>query len=201
MMRIIQWSIFVSLEGLMKWASRVLSRQYRAKNIVLSRTIYFCLSISFAAVSTSVFAAENIATPVDSNSRITVENTVVKGDETTVFFLTHPDIGDPNAGKPCPLNYYSVKLRPGLPDAKINLVAKGVCSGLMQKSRLLDNGDALMIVGDRLERWRAGKQIDSQAFSSMDADTRLPLNQLVVAFHKLDESSIFFCVHCICRHL
>jgi hypothetical protein len=160
----------------MQWVSRVLSRQYRARNMDMTRIIYFCLSISYAAVSTSVFAAENIATPVDSNSRITVENAVVKGDETTVFFLTYPDRGDPNSGKPCPLNYYSVKLRPGLPDAKVNLVAKGVCSGLMQKSRLLDNGDALMIVGGRLERWRAGKQIDSQAFSSLDAASTLRIS-------------------------
>lgn len=139
--------------------------QYSTKNL--------CWSFSLAAMSTAVFAAGNIAIPGDNNSRITVENAVVKGEETTVFFLTYPDIGDPNSGKPCPLNYYSVNLRPGLPTAKVEVVAKGVCSGLQQKSRLLDNGDALMIVGDRLERWRQGEQIDSRKFSSMEATSKL----------------------------
>lgn len=146
---------------------------YQFRRVVLRRLIYFCFPASVIAISPGLFAAENIATPGDSNSRITVENAVVKGSETTVFFLTYPDRGDPNSGKPCPLNYYSVKLRPGLPVANVDLVAKGVCSGLMQKSRLLDNGDALMVVGDRLERWRAGEQIDSQRFSSMDAASKL----------------------------
>jgi len=141
--------------------------------VVLPSSKCLCFLVSAVAISPALFAAEKIATPGDSNSRITVENAVVKGNETTVFFLTHPDIGDPNSGKPCPLNYYSVKLRPGLPGAKVDVVAKGVCSGLLQKSRLLDNGDALMIVGDRLERWRAGEQIDSQKFSSMDAASKL----------------------------
>ena len=123
--------------------------------------------------STNIIAAGNTLIPSDSNSRITVENAVVNGNETTVFFFTWPDMGDPNSGKPCPLNYYSVKLRPGLPSANADVVAKGVCGGMFQKSRLLDNGDALIIVRDRLERWRVGEQIRSQTFSSIDAVSKL----------------------------
>jgi len=123
--------------------------------------------------STHVLAAGNTLIPNDSNSRITVENAVIDGNETTVFFFTWPDIGDPNSGKPCPLNYYSVTLKPGLPFANADVVAKGVCGGLFQKSRLLDNGVALIIVRDRLERWRRGEQINSQTFSSIDAVSKL----------------------------
>jgi len=123
--------------------------------------------------STNIIAAGNTLVPSDRNSRITVENAVIDGNETTVFFFTWPDMGDPKSGKPCPLNYYSVKLKPGLPSANADVVAKGVCGGLFQKSRLLDNGDALIIVRDRLERWRGGEQIKSQTFSSIDAVSKL----------------------------
>jgi len=156
------------------------TQQFRRSNISqkqypgLASLTLSCLSglimITYVA---GLSAAENIARPVDSNSRIIIENAVVDGDETTVFFLTQPYPGDPNAGKPCPLNYYSLKLKPGLASAKVDVVAKGVCGGLLQKSKLLDNGDALMIVGDRLERWRAGEQINSQVFSSIKDTSKL----------------------------
>lgn len=117
--------------------------------------------------STFAWATGNILVPDDSNSRITVENAVVKGDETTLFYFTSPERGDPNAGMPCPLNYYSIKLKPGLPSVKADTVAKGICGGLFQKSRLLDNGDTLIIARDRLERWRIGKKLNSTTFSSI----------------------------------
>jgi hypothetical protein len=124
--------------------------------------------------STNPIAAGNTLIPNDSNSRIVVENAVVKGNKTTVFFYTYPDLGDPNSGKSCPLNYYSATFQPGLTSARTDVVARGVCgAGLFQKSRLLDNGDALIIVRDRLERWRAGEQINSRTFSSIDAVSKL----------------------------
>ncbi len=131
-----------------------------------------CLSF-LCVFSCQALAAGNVLTPSDTNSRITVENAVVNGNETTIFFLTWPDLGDPNSGKDCGLNYYSATFKPGLPSARADVVAKGVCSGLLQKSRLLDSGDALIIARDRLEQWRAGERIKSQAFSSIDATSKL----------------------------
>jgi hypothetical protein len=131
------------------------------------------LSIAVALFSAVTFAAGNTLVPGDTNSRVTVENAVVKGNETTVFFLTWPYLGDPNSGKTCPLNYYSVTLKPGLPTARADVVAKGVCGGLFQKSRLLDNGEALIIIRDRLERWQSGEQIRSDSFSDFDAASKL----------------------------
>lgn len=128
-----------------------------------------CLLIGSAQLG----AAGNVLIPGDTNSRITVENAVVEGERTTVFFLTWPYLGDPDSGKPCPLNYYAVTLQPGLPGMPVETVAKGVCSSLFQKSRLLDDGDALLIVGDRLERWRQGERVDSRAFSAIDAISAL----------------------------
>lgn len=138
-----------------------------------TRILILCILVTQSIFSLRLYAAENIATPPDTNSWIVVENAVVNGDETTVFFLTRPDIRDPEARNPCPLNYYSVKLTTGLPVARPLVVARGVCGGAFQKSRLLDNGEALIIVRDRLERWRAGEQIDSRTFSSMDAVSKL----------------------------
>ena len=135
---------------------------------ICSRLLYLLFAVPVLA-----YSAENISTPPDTNSWITVENAVVKGNETTVFFFTRPDIRDPEARNPCALNYYSVTLSPGLPAARPEVVAKGVCGGAFQKSRLLDNGDALIIVRDRLERWRGGEKINSEKFSSIAAVSKL----------------------------
>ena len=116
----------------------------------------------------NVVASGATLIPDDTNSRITVENAVINGDKTTVFFYTSPHLGDPGAGKPCPLNYYSVTLKHGLPTAKADIVAKGVCGGLFQKSRLQDNGEALILIRDRMERWQAGDKINSRTFSSIN---------------------------------
>lgn len=105
----------------------------------------------------------------DSNSRLVVENAVVRGDETMVLFYTWPDLGDPQSGKPCPLNFYTVNLRPGLADARANPVARGVCGNATAEGRLLDNGDVLIVALDRLERWRGGKRVAGQVFGSLEA--------------------------------
>lgn len=134
-----------------------------AGTIRLLHAVFLCTVL----LSTNVAASSATLIPDDSNSRITVENAVIGGDKTTVFFYTSPYLGDPNAGKPCPLNYYSVDLKPGLPSAKADIVAKGVCGSLFQKSRLLNNGEALILIHDRMERWRAGEKINSRTFSSI----------------------------------
>jgi hypothetical protein len=138
-----------------------------------TRILFLITLVALGVFSMQLYAAENIATPPDTNSLVIVENAVVNGNETTVFFLTRPGIRDPEARNPCPLNYYSVKLTAGLPTATPVAIAKGVCGSTFQKSRLLDNGEALIIVRDRLERWRAGEQVDSKTFSSMDAVSKL----------------------------
>jgi hypothetical protein len=115
----------------------------------------------------------------DSNSRVVVENAVVKGNETTVLFYTHPDLGDPLSGKPCPLNFYTAKLRPGLVDARANPVAQGVCGNATVEGRLLDNGDVLIVAMDRLERWRGGKRVANQAFGGLDATKGLGVDSSV----------------------
>jgi len=134
-----------------------------ASTIRLLHAVCLCTVL----LSTNVAASGATLIPDDSNSRITVENAVIDGDKTTVFFYTSPYLGDPNAGKPCPLNYYSVDLKPGLPSAKADIVAQGVCGSLFQKSRLLDNGEALILIRDRMERWRAGEKINSRTFASI----------------------------------
>lgn len=173
----------------MKRSSLVNSKTFQARKQVLVSPILFCLLASVAAFSPAAIAAENILAPGDSNSRVTVENATVRGNETTVFFLTSPDRGDPNMGEPCALNYYSATLKPGLPSARIEKVATGVCGGLFQKSRLLENGDALIIVRDRLERWRDGEQLSSEKFSSIDAVSKLGVSTDMAGGQQYDIAS------------
>src|SRR5210317_315215 len=99
------------------------------------------LSVNDAALA----ASHTLRLDSDSNSRIVVENATVKGNETTVLFWTWPDLGDPNSGKECPLNFYSVTLRPGLKSVQADTVAREVCSGIVAKGGVLDDGDGLII--------------------------------------------------------
>jgi hypothetical protein len=128
-----------------------------------------CFGVLSASLST--FAASNILNPPDSNSRVVVGNAVVKDNQTTVLFWTYPYLGDPGSGKNCPLNYYTVTLRPGLPQAQAELVAANVCGNGLEGGLLLDNGDALIMATRHIERWRAGKRISSHPTSSLGATT------------------------------
>jgi len=122
----------------------------------------------------SAFAASHtLRLDSDSNSRIVLENSLVTGNETTLLFWTWPDIRDPNSGKECPLNFYSVTLQPGLESVQPKAVAREVCGGIVAKGGLLETGDGLIIARDRLERWRDGEKISSESFSSFDATRKL----------------------------
>jgi hypothetical protein len=144
---------------------------YRNRNSIFCSTI---LCLILAIMGNTVFAAsQTLRLDEDTNSRLVVENAIIDGNETTIFFWTWPYMGDPNAGKPCPLNFYSVTLRPGLPSVQPEKIAKGVCGGITAKGGILDHGDALIMVRDRLERWRGGERISSESFSAIGATNKL----------------------------
>jgi hypothetical protein len=115
------------------------------------------------------WAASNTVLAPDSNSRITVENAVVNGATTTVLFWTHPDLGDPGMGEECPLNFYTLELQPGLPDAQPRQVAGKVCGNGLSRARLASTGDLSIVAGGRLEQWRGGERLKVTAFSGVDA--------------------------------
>ena len=134
------------------------------------RRILTCLTgLATLLVGLSATAASNSLNAPDSNSYVVVENAVIKGDETTLLFWTYPDARDPEGGNPCPLNFYTLKLRPGLPGAKPELAAGGVCGNGLARAGLLDNGDVIIFALDRMERWRSGKQLSRQPFETVQA--------------------------------
>jgi hypothetical protein len=143
----------------------------------VNKKSFFCaaaLGLLLAIFSNFAFAAsKTLRLEEDSNSRIVVENAIINGNETSIFFWTWPYMGDPNAGKPCPLNFYSLTLRPGLPSVQPQTIAKGICGGITAEGGILENGDALIMVRDRLERWRGGEKISSDLFSAIGATSKL----------------------------
>ena len=93
------------------------------------------LTVTLSFLSNPVLAAsQTLRLDDDSNSRIVVENAIVNGNQTTILFWTWPDLGNPNSGKNCPLNFYSVTLKPGLPYADPAVLA--CWKTVMQKSSL-----------------------------------------------------------------
>lgn len=147
-------------------------RKYTVAMNVATTWLAVCM-VFFLAFSLPAFAAGGVIVPGDSNSGMTVENAIVRGKETTIFFLTFPQRGDPDYGKACTFNYYTATLRAGLPSTAATSVGQGVCAGYFQKSRLLDDGTAVIITGDHVEWWKSGKKTRSRAFSSMDAVSKL----------------------------
>ena len=132
--------------------------------------------LPFISITASA-AGQTLRLEGDTNSRIEVENAIINGDETTIFFWTWPYMGDPNSGKSCAMNFYSVTLRPGLPAIQPEVVAPGVCAGMaLLEGELLKNGDGKIIVRDRLEQWRNGEKISSKSFSSIDHISTLGIN-------------------------
>ncbi|MGD8358563.1 MAG: hypothetical protein PVG42_10950 [Lysobacterales bacterium] len=130
------------------------------------------IAILFGGAAPVAAAGVTLAAP-DSNSRITVENAAISDQETKLLFFTHPDLGDPRSGKRCPLNFYTVTLKPGLPAAPVDMAASEVCGSGLVRGELLDNGDVLVIAQDRLEHWRSGKRISTRSFRELPATRTL----------------------------
>ena len=125
--------------------------------------------LSLCMACSPLYASSNSLTTPDSNSRVVVENSVIRGGGTTLLFWTYPDMRDPGAGKPCPLNFYTLTLRPGLPAASPELAAGNVCGNGLSRAGLLSNGDVVIFASDHMERWHAGKQLNRQPFDALQA--------------------------------
>jgi hypothetical protein len=114
-------------------------------------------------------ASSKAFTSPDSNSRISVQNAVIDSRGTSVLFFTHPYLGDPQSGKPCPLNFYTARLESGWPEPRVETVASDVCGNASAHGALLEDGDVLILSLDRLERWRHGERVFSQPLEDMEA--------------------------------
>ena len=120
----------------------------------------------------TLWAAESVLAPDDSNTGISVVNAIALNGETQVFFSTWPNLGDPRSGDDCSLNFYRVPIRPGSVADRAVPVAREVCSGLIQKSRLLDDGSALIFTNRQLEIWRDGEKEQEYPFKALPQITR-----------------------------
>jgi hypothetical protein len=152
------------------------TRREIVEQLIRKRLIFLLVALIIPGMAISVTALGagfTLRLDHDANSRITVENVIIDKDTTTIFFWTWPYLGDPGSGKDCPLNFYSVTLQPGLNSVQPTTVANQVCGGLLSKGGITRNGDALILVRDRLERWREGEKISSESFSSLEATRRL----------------------------
>ena len=139
------------------------------QNNFLKYTLIGLLLLTTGFRACLLHAQAPVLTPPDSNTGIAVENAVVLDGRPQVFFLTFPQIGDPNAGKDCGLNYYRA---PVIPGAEAVAVASNVCSGLIQKSRMLEDGSALIVASRQLERWKDGEKVGEFPFGALSTISR-----------------------------
>jgi hypothetical protein len=75
---------------------------------------------------------------------------------TRVLYDTVPDVTQARAHERCAANFYVLDLRPGLPEATPRLLARDFCGSFGMSGTLLENGDVVLVAGDRVETWRPG---------------------------------------------
>lgn len=145
---------------------------------VLTRIVFLFFLISIMSIMTAgpVFATGVYLRPAnDSNTRLEIQNAVVRDDETTILFHTWPYLGDPNNSKPCPVNYYAVTVNPGMSTAQPKLMARNVCAG---QARLLESGVIRLISLHHLEEWRAGERLSQISFTSIKPVANLGISSV-----------------------
>ena len=150
------------------------------RNLKTGRTFFglLCLCLN-PILSVENLGAETVyLRPAnDSNYRVEIKDAIVKGDETTILFWTWPIPGNPNYGKPCPVNFYTVTVRKGLTHSEPQLAAKEICAGpSLIHAGLLENDAAKLLAKDRLEEWLAGKPVSRDSFSTIKEVGTLRVN-------------------------
>lgn len=143
------------------------------KTVFRARLSQAAAALAALLTATAVFAAGNTLIPTDSNTGLNIGNAVVDGDGTNLLFWTYPHPGDPGAGKECPLNFYTVSLAPGLPDAQAKTAATSVCGNSLSRASLLAGNEVLILARDSLEHWRDGVRTRSQAFQEIPATSKM----------------------------
>lgn len=101
-------------------------------------------------------AAGVTVTNADRNLLIRVQDALVADNGTRLLYYTTPDITQAHAGERCAANFYVLALRPGLEGPTPQLLAGDFCGHFGMSGTFLDNGDVLLVAGDRVETWRPG---------------------------------------------
>ena len=92
----------------------------------------------------------------DRNQGIVIVDARPVSSGTWILYATQPTLGQAHQAERCAVNYYLLKLEPGLAGAKPELLAENTCFHFGMTGRLLANGDVLIISGARVETWRPG---------------------------------------------
>ncbi len=138
------------------------------------------LMLLAAVVSFLIYGSASAATgyvvDIDRNFFVRAIDWVEDGSKTRVLVLTYPGTDQPHIREGCTANFYSLELRSGLENSQLVPVAANYCGHrLDQSGRILENGDALFFVDDRVETFRPGTgRIGSWSFSDVAELQRHP---------------------------
>jgi hypothetical protein len=92
----------------------------------------------------------------DRNNAIEILDALPEESGARILYATQPVLGQAHQAERCAVNFYLLKLAPGLADAKPQLLTRDYCFHFGMTGRLLENGDVLILAGANVEIWRPG---------------------------------------------
>ncbi len=119
-------------------------------------TLMQVFAVALLTINT-VAADTNYVVGIDRNYFVRAIDWVDTGPETRVLVLTYPSTDQPHIREGCTVNFYSLALRPGLESMQLVPLVENYCGHRLEESgRLLANGDAVLLMDDRVETFRPG---------------------------------------------
>lgn len=110
--------------------------------------------LQFAAIAT---ASTDYAVNIDRNFFVRAIDWTVTGAGASVLVLTYPALNQPHIREGCTVNFYVLEVTPSLETTELRRVAENYCGHRLDESgRLLDTGDVVLLIDDRVETWRPG---------------------------------------------
>jgi hypothetical protein len=115
-------------------------------------------------------AAGTIISNDDRNATIDVQDAMARGSGTQLLYFTRPDRSQAHFKEKCTINIHVLDLSPGLQETSKSLLAENFCSYFGMFGKLLANGDAVIVAGDRVETWRRGAgKVNSWVFGDVSS--------------------------------
>ena len=120
-------------------------------------SLLLSVALSFLMVDPASAGTDYIV-DIDRNFFVQAIDWVETGSATRVLVLTYPGTDQPHISEGCTANFYSLEVHPGLKNSRLLPLATNYCGHrLDQSGRILENGDALLLIDDRIETFRPGR--------------------------------------------
>jgi hypothetical protein len=128
---------------------------FRQKLTVLSVLFAALISIFIQSPSSAQAAGATVINN-DRNFQIDIQDSADLGDHSILLFNTRPVRGQAHLSEECSLNFFILDLQVDLENLEPNLLIENFCHFSVMATKVLSNGDVVIVAGDQVETWRPG---------------------------------------------